>query len=497
MDWMPRGSRRPHRKPAIEGLESRALLTATLPDIALVSATTSDSRSVTFNYSITGAAVDQPIAFAVYRSATGQVDPGAPQVGSVVVNPPGPGGPTLDTSGQPATAVGAHELTVALPGGLPPLPAEPYVVVAANPGHTVAESNTANDTASFRTYVIGVITHGGVQPKKWKVGGPPWEHQMAKALRAQGYDAVIPYNWVADSNHAGAAARQAPRLVKQILETASEFPAGAPVDLHLIGHSEGTVINSRAVQLLNKTNEWTPGLKAGYLKMTILDPHPANNSRPGPQYSVSNGVLGAIARGEINAFQSKAKDPPVFVPANVQDAEVFYQHTPVRQTGGSNHGIYNLWGQVPVLGHASYFNLTAPGISHSGKFGVQNWYAANVVPTLGAGESFVETDTLTAAQGPVTPAGAAPGVRFIVDYSGKAAPGAAVRLYAAPKGKATLTEVGHTTAGPSGEWALSTSPLALGRYRVVTQSDAPAGPRGRPATMKPTAWPGVLTVAPG
>jgi hypothetical protein len=497
MDLVQRRLRKPRLQPAVEGLESRSLLTAALPDIALVSAATRDSRSVTFDYSISGAAVDQPIAFAVYRSAANQVSPGAPMVGSVVVNPPGPDGPTLDTSGQPATAVGTHELTVALPGGLPPLPAEPYVVVAANPAHTIAESNTANDTASFRTYVIGVITHGGVQPRSWRVGGPPWEHQMAKALRAQGYDAVIPFNWVAESNHAGAAAHQAPRLVKQILATAAEFPAGAPVDLHLIGHSEGTVVNSMAVQLLNKTNQWTPGLKAAYLKMTILDPHPANNSRPGPQYSVSNGILGAIARGEINAFQSKAKDPPAFVPSNVQDAEVFYQHTPVHESGGSNHGMYNLWGQVPVLGPASYFNVTAPGISHSGKFGVQNWYEANVVPTLATGASFVQTDTLTAAQGPVMPAGAAPGVRFTVDYSGKAAPGATVRLYAVPTGQSRLTKVGQTIAGPNGAWGLSTTPLALGRYRVVAQSDAPAGPRGRPATMKPTTWPGTLTVAPG
>jgi hypothetical protein len=318
---------------------------------------------------------------------------------------------------------------------------------------------------------------------------------MAQSLRAQGYDAVVAYNWVAESNHAGAAAQQAPRLVRMILDTASQFPAGAPVDLHFIGHSEGTVVNSMAIQLLNKTGQWPANLQAGYLKVTMLDPHPANNGRPGQQYSVSNGLLGTIAREEINAFQSKAKDPPVYVPPNVQDAEVFYQHTPVRLSGGSNHGIYNLWGQVPVHGAANYFNLTARGISHSGKFGVQNWYQANVVPTLGSGESFVHADTLTAAQGAETPAGAAPGVRMTVDYSGKAAPGATVHLYAAPTGETKLKPVGQTTAGPSGAWALTTSPLALGRYRVVAEANAPVGPRGGPATMKPVAWPGTLIVA--
>ena len=123
----------------------------------------------------------------------------------------------------------------------------------------VAEASTSNNTASFRTYVIGVITHGGVQPKSWKIGGPPWERQMAKSLKAQGYDAVIPFNWVAESNTAGAAAKQAPRLARMILAKASEFPAGAVIDLHLIGHSEGTVVNSQVIQLLNKDNAWTPG----------------------------------------------------------------------------------------------------------------------------------------------------------------------------------------------------------------------------------------------
>ena len=305
----------------------------------------------------------------------------------VVVNPVGMGGITLDQNGNPATAVGGDEITVAIPGGLPPTPAEPYVVVAANPSGAVAEANASNNTASFRTYVIGVITHGGVQPKGWKVGGPPWEKQMARSLKAQGYDAVIPFNWVAESNHAGAAAQQTPRLARMILAKASEFPAGAVIDLHLIGHSEGTVINSQVIQLLNKNNAWTAGLSAGYLKVTMLDPHAANNGVHGQQYSVSNGLLGQIARMEIDAFQSKAKDPAVVVPPNVQDAEVFYQHSPVAKSGGSNDGIYNLWGQVPVHGPASYFNLTANGISHSGKFGVQNWYEDNVVPTLGTGAS--------------------------------------------------------------------------------------------------------------
>jgi hypothetical protein len=496
MDSVARLSRLRRLKPALEGLEIRSVPSAALPDIAMVSATTTDSKSVSFDYNIQGAAVNQPIQFEVYRSATSQPSTGAQAVAGVVVDPVGMGGITLDQNGNPATAQGAHEITVPVPGGLPPLPAEPYVVVTANPSGPMAAANTSSNSASFRTYVIGVIAHGGVQPKSWKVGGPPWERQMARSLKAQGYDAVIPFNWVAESNTPGAAAKQAPRLARMILATASELPAGSVIDLHLIGHSEGTVVNSQVIQLLNKEHAWTAGLSAGYLKVTMLDPHAASNGVRGQQYSVSNGLLGQIARMEIDAFQSKAKDPAVVVPPNVQDAEVFYQHTPISESGNTNDGIYNLWGQVPVHGPASYFNLTARGISHAGHFGVPNWYEDNVVPTLGTGASFVHTDTLTAAEMSTKASGVAPFGGETVEYSGTAAPGATVDVMAAAAGKPTLSVVARATAGASGTWEATTRPLPAGQYRVVVEANAPDGPRGRPATMRPIVWPGPLTIAP-
>ena len=57
------------------------------------------------------------------------------------------------------------EVTVTLPGGVPPNPEHPYVVVVADPQGAVHETDKTNNTASFRTHVIGIITHGGVQPK--------------------------------------------------------------------------------------------------------------------------------------------------------------------------------------------------------------------------------------------------------------------------------------------------------------------------------------------
>ena len=71
-------------------------------------------------------------------------------------------------------------------------------------------------------------------------------------MKQQGYDAVIPYAWVTDSSKPGRAAMQGPRLARKVLETASQFPAGAPVDLQFIGHSEGTVVNTQAIVALEK-----------------------------------------------------------------------------------------------------------------------------------------------------------------------------------------------------------------------------------------------------
>ena len=320
--------------------------------------------------------------------------------------------------------------SLALDDGLPPNPERPFVLVVADPENAVAESDEADNTASFRKHVIGVVTHGGVQPADW-IYGPAWQLRMGSNLRAEGYDDVIAFNWVSESRTPGAAAKQVPRLLKAILFATSQFPASDPVDLHLIGHSEGTVINSLVA--LRLRDEAPPSLEAGYLKVTMLDPHAANNAVAGQQYSVSNGLLGWYAKLSIDRFQERAKDPAVLVPDNVDDAEVFYQHTPVSEAQ-SNGGIYNLWGQVPVHGPAHYFDITGPGISHSGTFGVHDWYRLNIVPTLGDGSTFTRTNALTVAQAPETVQATDRGANVSTgrrpSFTGTAAPGATVRLIA-------------------------------------------------------------------
>ena len=518
MDWVdeparggaarPRvGARRTDRRrraPSAEGLEGRRLPAATLPDIAMITATTDDSRSVTVDYTITGAAVDQPIVFSVERSADGVHHADDPLVGAPEILPPGPGGTggTLDGAGKSATALGEHVVTLPIPGGIPTDPMQPFVVVTADPLGAIAESNEANNVAEFRKYTLAVVTHGGMQDHSYNLTGPPWERRMAIQLKDVGFDQVIPFNWVADSHNAGAASRQSVRLVAQIEQALAQLPPDAPVDIQFIGHSEGAVVNSQALIRLNSAG-LPPQLQAGYITMTMLDPHAANNAVPGQQYSVSNGILGYFARKTINAYQSKAVDPPVIVPSNVDDAQVFYQHTPVSKAGGSNDGIYNLWGQVPVHGVAQYYDLTHEGVSHAGKFGVQDWYRLNIVPTLGNGAGYLSTIAVSGEQVPGSSHYSAQGVPLpgheqTATYVGTAAPDSNVRLFAGRAMTKRVVQVGHVVAGADGSWTIITRPLHAGRYRVVVSTDVPRqdAPTARPMFARPTSWLGGLKLDP-
>ncbi|MBX6316709.1 MAG: hypothetical protein IRY99_27910, partial [Isosphaeraceae bacterium] len=356
-------------------------------------------------------------------------------------------------------------LTIPLADGLPPIPARPYVLAVADPAGHLAESDKGDNTASFRTHIIGVISHGGIQDSKSRP--PAWELRMAKGLRAAGYDIVIPYNWAAESRDPGAAAKQGPRVANLVRKASQKFPADEPVDLHLIGHSEGAVVVSQALYALGRRS--TPQLQAGYTKVTLLDPHAANNNAPGGQYSTSSGLDGWLARRVIHDYQARAKDPLVSIPRYVDDAEVYYQHTPV-SWNGANDGTYNLWGQVPVGGRVQYCDLTGPGISHTGETGVQVWYYFHVLPTLRDGGPFVCPTRLTAARSPepgdVTTQRAT--VTITADdrptYTGTAAPGATVRLFAVRGDGSARLLAAQTVAGPDGSWQLTARPLPAGPY---------------------------------
>ncbi len=63
------------------------------------------------------------------------------------------------------------------------------MLVDADPQNVVAESNKSNNTASFRTYVIGVVTHGGIQTTVAGADGA-WSLSVPRPVAAGRYDVV-------------------------------------------------------------------------------------------------------------------------------------------------------------------------------------------------------------------------------------------------------------------------------------------------------------------
>jgi hypothetical protein len=474
-------------------LESRLAMSAmtAAPAIQILSANTTDSKSVTIEYQVNqDPGPSSPIQLGIYRSSNGQFNSSDSLVQMVTLAGTGSaaaqGAITVDQNGQSATSVGRHELTVGLSQGLPPFPEKPYVLVVANPNSPTA-TTASGQAASFRVWTIGVVTHGGIQDPSWK-HGPPWELETASMMRQQGFDSVIAYNWVLQSGTPGAAIKQSPRLARMILDVAHRFPANDPVDLEFIGHSEGTVVNTYAI--VNLQREMTPQLKKGDIAEILLDPHAANQDLPGQQMSFG-GILGGLARMIVSNYQARANDPPVFIPEAVDQADVFFQHS---QSTAS--GIYNLWGQVPVKSDGAlvhYYNLTDMGGTHSGKTGVNYWFRDFIAPTLGVQaplvgdlqlngrvDGTVSTTQPSLSPGPLVRSTTSArsnrvyGQAYVVEtnlpeISGTAAPGSIIRLGLGPAGNPMhLNLAGATTASGTGQWSLTpTHPLEDGQYRVL------------------------------
>ncbi|WP_406693894.1 hypothetical protein V5E97_22920 [Singulisphaera sp. Ch08] len=478
-------------RPSIEALERRELQAVLGPAVVLDSISTLDSRGVTIEYDVLNSDLSQPFELGIYRSADDRFDSADLAVETLTVGEEG--GSALDDLGASSLAQGHHRLTLTLPDGLPPTPEHPYVLAVADPSLTVSGDAAGQNTVALRKYVIGVLTHGGFQSKSWKERGAPWALQMAKSLQAQGYDAVIPYNWVAESRTPGAAAKQGARVARLVELAASHAPEGEPVDVHFIGHSEGTVVNSVGMRYLEKNEP--ERLAEGFLKATLLDPHAANNNAPGGrQYSVSKGLLGDLARWIIDGYQKKAKDPLPVIWGNVDAADVYYQRTPISAAKGSNNGIYNLWGQVPVPVQGDtpvrYYNLTGVGISHTGYVNVVDWYQAHVVPTLGDNSPFTDPSLLN---GGLATDSSTVQAREPV-FQGTAAPGTRLSVRATARSASQPIVLGDTVADENGNWSLTSRPLPNGRYHVRAKGVAVADPKWPRVLVIPSARLGTITV---
>jgi hypothetical protein len=372
---------RPRIRLCLEHLEDRVLPSAA-PNIQMTFATTTDSRTLSVNYTISGSSfAGQNLSFNIFRSSAYNSLNGAQLIGTA----------TIPASDSANLGLGSHtgvKLSLTNPNGQPvtaltPNTALPFIVVVAN-------SN--GSSASFETHVLGVIAHGfEMSLMTWWLNQVPfWEATMAAALQQHdGYEAVLAFNWVRLSLLPFPFATQlaVSELHQQVVAEADQLASQHPgdvVDINFIGYSRGNVVNSAVLQDLNGTND--PALRGGYLEMTLLDPYPANLSFSKFSWNFFAPLANDVA-ALVVVFELLTHDPQVVVPPNVMQTLLFDQQTPAAFIGLPITW-FNLWGEQGVvlsdqsaqpIKEQNLTNVTAAGIGLIGHYDVHDWYLANVV----------------------------------------------------------------------------------------------------------------------
>jgi hypothetical protein len=341
----------------VEVAEQRVLLsapvihaaTAALPTLKLTKATTVDAHSVTVSYSISTANVGQPLRFDIYRSDQPVKDAGSQSIGTE----------TIDPGSDPADlAVGTHSVQLIAGTSLTPNAAIPYIIVVADGDGAVAEAAGSVNTAYFRTFSLGVVSHG------LELGSAPaWEAAVASDLKQFSHDdGVIAFRWLKQSrlSQPGQAVLAGDKLYTQVVAAADKLAkkhVGDVVDLQFIAHSRGAVVVARVMQRLVGTTD--RALEGSFITATLLDPHPANQQTTS-LYSASAAGESLIG-GSYRSTELAMADPQIVIPANVSAIQIYYQHSSFQSpftAPGTEETAFNLWGQGPADGITN--NSSAP-----------------------------------------------------------------------------------------------------------------------------------------
>jgi hypothetical protein len=217
-----------------------------------------------------------------------------------------------------------------------------------------------------------------------------------------GYDSAFPFLWTAGTWQDAKTwnpkyfVQAVNLLTQEVQAVASSYPSNSVVDVNLIGHSRGAdVVTQVSRQLANSS---VPQLRDGYLELTLLDPHPANNHWPNNAQSASVGfilpLIDLLAAHRYRKAQQLLHDPPIVIPPYVAYVSDYYQHSlawqlpPVTsQFPFIKESVLNLWGQSPdlitiensqdtVWGNQK---LLAPPVGHAE---VPVWYTQHIVSEL-------------------------------------------------------------------------------------------------------------------
>lgn len=304
--------------------------------------TTADARSVEVHYRTSQGFETQPVRFTVHRGSRPELTGAETLLGEETV--------TIRAASERP-----EPLTLLRKTDLPLDASRPYVIVTASYGpHEVR--------GWFRKHTVGVAIHGytfrylhgtlralehDLVGTDWldllvqdlQLNTPvveDWQNELIDRLTREAcYDeASFPFNWRYDSVtplrtilHA-----RGKDLYDQVVRIAKSRVAEHPgdvVDLHLIGHSRGTVIVSQALLAWKRAPD--PALRGSWMRATLLDPHPANNRFSPPQApneNVDEDTTGAAwTRANYERFQDAARDPEVVLPSGtgLRDVSLWYQ----------------------------------------------------------------------------------------------------------------------------------------------------------------------------
>ena len=125
---------------------------------------------------------DQPLQFGVYRSSDSQFDSGDTLVGSWQAGPTtqGQAGSPIDDAGSAGRCPGIHRSRSPCPAACRPIPRSLTCWSSPIPD-LLGDRATPTQTASFRTHVIGIVTHGGLQNTRLEVSGRPGKHRRRRS----------------------------------------------------------------------------------------------------------------------------------------------------------------------------------------------------------------------------------------------------------------------------------------------------------------------------
>lgn len=310
--------------------------------IKLTKATTKDARSVTVDCKVPAGPALNSLNLKVYRSREKSVKPGSNEglLGQANVG--------RDDKGS-ALAPGPHQITLLKGTDLPPDPAKPYVVV-------VATANGKTTQTYFRKWRLATVAHGYAgrfendRKRTWA-----WAKKMeADLMSIDRFDKAVALNWIENSvkEQAGMPTLAGESLAKQISDyraAKTKAHPGDVVDVHLIGHSRGTIVTSKTLIGLSRL-----GQVGSYVTVTLLDIHPANPSSD--TLRDRDKVDGFVIDQFVQDFDRIAQDPQVVLPANagIKSVDIWWQQTLCtafdKSLKKNNQHLVNLWGQSPASG---------------------------------------------------------------------------------------------------------------------------------------------------